>query len=201
MFVQADRRTKSSRGGMGIGLTLVRTLVELHGGRVEAHSGGPGRGSEFVVRLPLVRTAECGTRNEDPSPIPNSEFRIPNSTKVLVVDDNVDAAESLAMLLRAQGHDARVAADGPAALALAEADPPAVAFLDLGMPGMDGFELARRFRSHPALAGVRLVALTGWGQEEDRRRTKAAGFEQHMVKPADLDAVRRLFAGPGGEGG
>jgi signal transduction histidine kinase/ActR/RegA family two-component response regulator len=192
MFVQADRGTKRAQGGMGIGLTLVRTLVELHGGTVEAHSAGPGRGSEFIVRLPLG--SEGGGRaNGEARPADDPAQPRPPS-KVLVVDDNTDAAESLAVLLRLQGHSVRVAHDGPAALELAGSDPPEVAFLDIGMPHMDGLELARRFRNDPRLAGVRLIALTGWGQEEDRRRTREAGFDLHLVKPAEPDVLHRVFA-------
>jgi PAS domain S-box-containing protein len=192
MFYQAERRTKESQGGLGLGLSLVRGLVELHGGRVEAHSAGPGRGSVFVVRLPLL---EGGETKDDvrgrPEQKPGGEMA---RRRVLVVDDNVDAADGLAMLLRLEGQDVQVAYDGASALASAEADPPSLAFLDLGMPMMDGYELARAFRARPALAGVVLVALTGWGQPEDRQRTREAGFDYHLVKPVDADALHRLFA-------
>ncbi len=145
MFFQAERRTKESQGGLGIGLSLVRGLVELHGGSVEAHSAGPGQGSEFVVRLPLLEEDEKqgdrpGRSGQDP------EGKLA-PRRVLVVDDNVDAADSLAMLLRLKGQEVQVCYDGPSALAKAAADPPAVAFLDLGMPKMDGYELARAFRA------------------------------------------------------
>jgi PAS domain S-box-containing protein len=199
MFVQADRRTKSSQGGMGIGLTLVRSLVEMHGGQVEAFSDGPGRGSEFVIRLPLATTHHGPMPAADPPASAAPVLASPASVKVLVVDDNIDAADSLAMLLRLQGHAARVALDGSAALNLAAADPPDVAFLDLGMPGMDGYELARRFREDPILRRVRLVALTGWGQEQDRRRTKEAGFDLHLVKPAEPEAIQHALSAPSHE--
>jgi signal transduction histidine kinase len=191
MFVQADHRSKAAAGGMGIGLTLVRSLVELHGGTVEAHSDGPRRGSEFVVRLP--RSTDSGTPTAGLNSVPRAAR--PVLRKVLAVDDNVDAAESLAVLLRLSGHDVRIAHSGAAALDLAKADPPDVAFLDIGMPVMDGLELARRFRADSRLKGIVLVALTGWGQEEDRRRTREAGFDHHLTKPADLDTVNRLFSG------
>ncbi len=190
MFFQAERRTRESQGGLGLGLSLVKGLIDLHGGKVEAHSAGPGTGSEFVVRLPLlVRSEDGGERTPSASAAPE---KLPRR-RVLVVDDNVDAADSLAVLLRLQGQEVRVAYDGPTALARAEAEPPAIAFLDLGMPKMDGYELARAFRSHPALKGVVLVALTGWGQPEDRRRSKEAGFDHHLVKPVEADALQRLL--------
>ncbi|WP_169157540.1 PAS domain S-box protein [Brasilonema bromeliae] len=189
MFVQGDRRPSRSHGGMGIGLTLVRSLVEMHGGRVEARSEGLGRGSEFTIHLPVA---------DAPEPTPASAaapaIEAAKPRRLLVVDDNVDAAESLAVLLRLGGHDARVAHDGPTALEMAAADPPELAFLDVGMPVMDGYELARRFRSHPSLKDVVLVALTGWGQESDRRRTKEAGFDAHEVKPVEPAALQRLLA-------
>jgi CheY-like chemotaxis protein len=198
MFFQAERRTRQSQGGLGIGLSLVRGLVELHGGSVAARSDGPGRGSEFVIRLPPLKDGGGRVRDEQgPAPVHPSSFAFHPSRKVLVVDDNVDAADSLAMLLRLVGQEVRVAYDGPSALALAEAAPPAVAFLDLGMPRMDGYELARAFRTHPSLKGVTLVALTGWGQPEDRRRTREAGFDQHLVKPVEAEALHRVLAGIG----
>jgi PAS domain S-box-containing protein len=195
MFVQADRRTKNSQGGMGIGLTLVRRLVELHGGSVEAHSAGLGQGSEFVVRLPLThRTGDANGREEPAGQSPAGEAA---PRRVLVVDDNVDAADSLALLLRMEGHAVTVAHDGLTALTQAAADPPELALLDIGMPKMDGYELARRFRADPALRDVVLVALTGWGQDEDRRRTREAGFDHHLVKPVEPEALHGLLRRPG----
>ena len=195
LFVQADHSTNRAHGGLGVGLTLVRNLVEMHGGRVEAESAGVGFGSTFTVRLPL------GTSGAPPHHAPDAATRAPATVvprKVLIVDDNADAAESLAALLTLAGHDVRAVQDGTAALASALKDPPEVALLDLGMPSMDGFELARRFRSDPKLAGVRLVALTGWGQDEDRRRTRAAGFDAHLVKPIEIEALADLIeATPG----
>lgn len=190
MFFQAERRTKESQGGLGIGLSLVRRLVELHGGTVEAHSEGRGKGSEFVVRLPALDTApERSKRQEDSTKgLPLARRR------VLVVDDNVDAADSLAMVLRLLGQEVHVAYDGPSALERAQAAPPDIAFLDLGMPKMDGYDLARAFRANPDLAGAVLVALTGWGQPEDRQRTRTAGFNHHFVKPVEAEALHQLFA-------
>jgi PAS domain S-box-containing protein len=192
MFFQAERRTKDSQGGLGIGLSLVRRLVQLHGGTVEAHSAGLGKGSEFVVRLPLlIKDEDEGQRRGDADPAPPGEL---TPRRVLVVDDNVDAADSLALMLRLQGQDVQVAYDGPSALAQAQANPPDVAFLDLGMPKVDGYDLARSFRTHPDLKGVVLVALTGWGQPEDRQRTKEAGFDHHLVKPVEAAALHQLLA-------
>jgi PAS domain S-box-containing protein len=188
MFFQGERRTKESQGGLGIGLPLVRGLVELHGGAIVVHSGGPGKGSEFVVRLPLLATKE-----DKKGPRSSSATKSLSPRRVLVVDDNVDAADSLAMLLRLQGQEVQVAYDAASALAQAEADPPAIAFLDLGMPKMDGYELARAFRNHPALREVVLIALTGWGQPEDRQRTKEAGFDHHLVKPVEEEALHGLL--------
>lgn len=192
MFYQVERRTKESRGGLGIGLSLVRGLMELHGGRVEVHSPGPGKGSEFVLKLPRMATAEIvAARTDAPDASPS---RTTSRHRVLVVDDNVDAADSFAMLLQLNGQDAQVAYEGPAALVLAEQEPPDIVFLDLGMPKMDGYEVARAFRSHPALKGVTLVALTGWGQPEDRQRTKDAGFDYHLVKPVEAESLYKLMA-------
>jgi PAS domain S-box-containing protein len=191
MFFQAERRTGDVQSGLGIGLSLVQGLVELHGGSVQAYSAGPGAGSEFVIRLPLL------ARKEAPSGQPSPGSQWPDGQleprRVLVVDDNVDAADSLATLLRLKGQDVLVAYDGLSALAKAEAEPPAIAFVDLGMPRMDGYELARAFRANPALQGVVLVALTGWGQPEDRRRTKEAGFDFHLVKPIESETLHRLL--------
>jgi PAS domain S-box-containing protein len=192
MFFQAERRTTDAQGGLGIGLSLVSALVELHGGAVEAHSDGLGSGSEFVVRLPLLAHEQADDSGLKPdaqsagTPFPAS--------RVLVVDDNIDAADSLGMLLRMQGQDVTVLYDAPSALAHAEANPPSVAFLDLGMPKMDGYELARRFRESPKLQNALLIAVTGWGQPEDRQRTHKAGFNLHVVKPVELDALRKVLS-------
>ncbi len=192
MFAQVDRTLKRSQGGLGIGLTLARTLVEMHGGRVEARSEGPGMGSEFTIRLPLAaedsKAAEVRTRAGGAQPAGLSQQR------VLVVDDNRDAADSLGMLLKFLGADAHVVYDGPSALQALHIYRPAVVFLDIGMPGMDGHEVARQVRQVPEFRGVLLIAMTGWGQEEDRRRSKAAGFDHHLVKPADADALQALLS-------
>ncbi|HEV3260116.1 MAG TPA: PAS domain S-box protein [Gemmataceae bacterium] len=192
MFTQVQGSVSRSEGGLGIGLTLVRKLVEMHGGRVEAHSEGHGHGSEFVVRLPLLRQAVLPAAAEAEQQRPR---KVP-ARNVLIVDDNQDAAESLALLLRLAGQEVRTAYDGPAALDLARARPPDVVMLDIGMPGMDGLEVARRLRQDLGLKRALLVALTGYGGEEDRRRCQEAGFNAHLVKPADVCALKRLLARP-----
>jgi two-component system CheB/CheR fusion protein len=185
MFTQAHRAAGRGQGGLGIGLAMVRSLVQMHGGTVEAKSAGAGHGSEFVVRLPLAEppdTAHDGA-GAGPHAAPLAGQRI------LVVDDNQDAADTLAMLLEADGARARAVYDGPAALAALPALRPHTVLLDLGMPEMDGLEVARRIRADPAWSGVRIVALTGWGQESDRERTRGAGFDFHLTKPVDLTVL------------
>lgn len=192
LFVQVDHAATRSQGGLGIGLTLVKNLVEMHGGSVEARSDGLGHGSEFVVHLPLIaqpiRTAD--------EPLVHEVAHKPASSgnRLLVVDDNRDAALSLAMLLRLQGHDVRVAHDGLTAIETAAAYLPDMVFLDLGMPGMDGYEVARRLRELAGLERTWLTALTGWGQQEDRRRTSEAGFDHHLVKPLEAKTLEQLLA-------
>jgi signal transduction histidine kinase/CheY-like chemotaxis protein len=190
LFVQVDHATTKTQGGLGIGLTLVKNLVEMHQGEVEARSAGLGQGSEFVVRLPLSTRTQPETNNQERDG--RRESGLPAGHRLLVVDDNQDAGESLAMLLRLKGHEVRIVSDGCSALEVVKEYPPELIFLDIGMPGMDGYEVARRLRQQPGLESVRLVALTGWGQPEDRRRSKAAGFDSHLVKPPelkDLDAL------------
>jgi signal transduction histidine kinase/ActR/RegA family two-component response regulator len=188
LFTQVDLHAGQAQGGLGIGLTLVKTLVEMHGGKVEAHSDGPGRGSEFVVRLPL---AAAGAPAEAPAAARAAAVLAPR--RVLVVDDNRDSAESLGMLLQLLGADVRIVHDGRAALEAVGTYRPAIVLLDIGMPGMDGHEVARRIRQQPELEEVTLVALTGWGQEQDRRASRSAGFDYHLVKPADLPAIEALL--------
>ena len=192
MFVQVDRAATRSQGGLGIGLTLVKNLVEMHNGTVEARSEGLGSSSEFVVRLPVIAPAlerEQGPKTGSRAGLPSS----PSGNRLLVVDDNQDAASSLAMLLRLEGHEVRVAFSGMAALEMTKAYSPDAIFLDIGMPGMDGYDVARRMRQQDGLENVVLVALTGWGQQEDRRRTAEAGFNYHLVKPPEPEAVDRLL--------
>jgi PAS domain S-box-containing protein len=189
LFIQGDVSRDRCRGGLGIGLTVVRRLVELHGGTVTAHSAGPGQGSEFVVRLPgILEAPRPGAAAHPDGGLPAVVRRL------LVVDDNVDAADSLAMLLRLEGHEVRVAHNGPAALEVVQGYHPDLILLDLGMPGMDGYEVARRLRQQPGLERVRLAALTGWAQLDDRRRTTEAGFDYHLTKPVEPEALQRLLA-------
>jgi PAS domain S-box-containing protein len=188
LFVQAPQTIDRSRGGLGLGLTIVQSLVRSFGGRVSAESAGEGRGSSFVVRLPLLEAAAA----EPPSPAPG---RAPNvrALSILVVDDNVDALEMLSEALRLLGHEVHAAADAGTALALAARVQPGLALLDIGLPQMDGYELGRRLRASPGLEQLPLVALTGYGQATDRERSQAEGFVAHLVKPVGLDAIRRLI--------
>jgi signal transduction histidine kinase/ActR/RegA family two-component response regulator len=188
MFTQVDHSTRRAQGGLGIGLTLVQSLVEMHGGRVDARSPGVGKGSEFIVRLPLHRDATATARNSRDDRPPAMPGR-----RVLVVDDNRDAAHSLGMLLKLLGVEVRVVNDGPAALQILPAFRPDVVLLDIGMPGMDGYEVARQIRQQSEWRHLTLIALTGWGQEEDRHRTSQAGFDHHLLKPADMTALKSLF--------
>jgi PAS domain S-box-containing protein len=188
MFTQVDRTLERTQGGLGIGLTLVRRLVELHGGTVNAHSPGEGLGSEFTVRLPLVGEQEVAPIAElRPSPIR------PSLLKILIADDNVDAANTLAIMLRLMNHVVETVYDGRQAVDAYATMKPDVVILDIGMPEMNGYEAAKAIRQQSTTKPVTLVALTGWGQEEDRRRSQAAGFDHHLVKPADLAFLNRLL--------
>ncbi|HUP29947.1 MAG TPA: ATP-binding protein [Usitatibacter sp.] len=190
MFVQANPLEQRGQSGLGIGLTIVRSLVEMHGGTISAHSEGPGKGSELIVRLPLGRAAAAGVPARAPEAAPVAV----NLPRVLVVDDNVDAADSLGALLQMLGAEVRVVHDGEAALAALGNYQPAVVFLDLGMPGMDGYELARRMRQRHEARDAKLIALTGWGQERDRENSRAAGFDHHLIKPADVGALKAVLS-------
>jgi two-component system CheB/CheR fusion protein len=190
MFVQGDQSLERVRGGLGVGLSLARSLVELHGGTIEARSVGRGKGSEFVVRLPLAAPPVEST----PAPEPvRSAKDVAVGCRVLVVDDNADQAESLSMLLELLGYEVSVAHDGPSAVSAAASFLPDVALLDIGLPGMTGYDVARRIRAEPALAHVVLVAQTGWSQPEDRQRSLEAGFDHHLVKPVDVDELKRIL--------
>ena len=188
MFVQAERPGRSAQPGLGIGLTLVRSLVELHGGRVVAASDGAGKGSRFTVRLPLARQAA------EPARAPHTLPTMHGLPRILVVDDNRDAADSLGALLRMLGADVRVVNDGAEALKAFDDFQPEALFLDIGMPGMDGFEVANRIRARQATRSTMLIAHTGWGREKDRDLTRAAGFDRHLVKPADIAALQAVLA-------
>ncbi|MCA1829221.1 MAG: response regulator, partial [Myxococcales bacterium] len=187
LFVQAEESLARAQGGLGIGLKLVRVLVAMHGGRVEAYSEGLGRGSEFVIRLPVVEKP-AQTAAQPPGRPP-----VTVSRRILVVDDNHDAADLLAEVMHDWGHEVRVARDGPSALSEMEAFAPDVVLLDIGLPGMDGYEVARRIRAaHPA-ERVRLLALTGYGADSDRERARSAGFDRHLVKPVELAELQRVL--------
>jgi CheY-like chemotaxis protein len=185
LFAQADQSLERPTAGLGVGLTLARALVALHGGAVVARSEGSGKGSEFVVRLPLAARpiATVPESQRQPSGLRSAGHR------VLVVDDNRDFASSLAMLLSELGNEVRVANDGAQGLEAAKAFVPQVAFLDIGMPKLNGYRLAEMMRAESALAHTHLVALTGWGQEKDRRAAQDAGFDRHLVKPVKLEQI------------
>ena len=187
MFTQVDRSNRRTQGGLGIGLTLVRSLVTMHGGRVEARSGGLGAGSEFVVELPILagRGAKAD-RTETPREFP--------PRRILIVDDNCDAADTLGALLKALGATVLVVRGGEEALEVLESFNPDAMLLDIGMPGMDGYEVSRRIRAMRDRRDLLLIALTGWGQEHDHRRSRAAGFDHHLVKPPDIDKLRDLLS-------
>ena len=193
LFTQLDRSLDRPQGGLGIGLALVRRLVEMHGGRVSAHSGGAGQGSEFVICLPLFTgVAEAG----DGPTVHRGDASASTTVRrrILVADDNIDALESLATLLELGGHEVYSASNGTLAFECAERHLPEVALLDIGMPLLDGYEVARRIRAQPWGKAITLVALTGWGQDSDRRRSREAGFDSHLVKPLDLDKLTELLA-------
>jgi len=196
LFTQGRREAHRAQDGLGIGLTLVRSLVEMHGGSVTAHSEGRGRGSEFVVRLPLA-TAHAGAG--DPSSVDSRAARGDDATgashplRVLVVDDNVDAARSLGMVLQMLQIEHEVCFDGPTALDAVRRCRPDAVLLDIGMPGMDGYEVARQLHEDPANQDISLVAVTGWSQLQDKERTQQAGFSHHFSKPVDIGALQALL--------
>jgi CheY-like chemotaxis protein len=223
LFIQIDRSLDRSQGGLGIGLSLVRSVVEMHQGVVQAYSAGLGKGSEFVVRLPLLSrrasdsqdfrslqdfgslhaskpTCEHRTTEAAAAPVSSNggASNVPkprHGRRVLIVDDNEDSTESLARLLKLTGHQVETALDGVAGLRAARSYRPEIIFLDIGLPEISGYEIAKRLREDTNMAKVRLIAMTGYGQEEDRRKALEAGFDGHMIKPADPADVEKLLAG------
>jgi len=190
-FMQVDRSLERSQGGLGIGLSLVRALVDMHNGTVEARSEGHGKGSEFVVRL-----SDAVAPDHSVEAPPGADSGMPSSIyRILVVDDNRDSALSLAMMLKIMGHDTRTGHDGEAAVSLAESFRPDVMLLDIGLPKMNGYDACRLIREQPWGRGIVLIALTGWGQDEDKLHSKEAGFNFHMIKPVDPDALAKLLTG------
>jgi CheY-like chemotaxis protein len=190
MFMQVEDSLEKSRGGLGIGLTLAKQLVELHGGAIEARSAGAGQGAEFTVRMPAVPAlaAVAAPRDDELGP------DIPVRFRILVADDNLDAAESLGMMLRLMGNDVRTVRDGLQALEEAATFRPDLALLDIGMPRLNGYDTARRIREQRWGQEIVLVALTGWGQEEDKRKAAEAGFDRHFTKPVNPSELAALMA-------
>ena len=191
LFTQGERSLDRSQGGLGVGLTVVERLVDLHQGRVEVKSDGIGKGSLFRVVLPCI--------SEVPQAVPEGSAAVLHAAtagkRVLVIDDNIDAAESIAVYLRLEGHEVRTVSDGPQAVAIAQVFAPQVAVVDIGLPGMNGYEVARRLRLKGSEAPALLIALTGYGQKEDRARSAEAGFDHHFVKPADPRLIQAAIAG------
>ncbi len=195
LFSQVDRSLDRSQGGLGIGLTLARNLVHLHQGTLTAHSDGLGRGSEFVIRLPNLASFIA----EEATPPTSQASPVGRISRVLVVDDNVPSADSLCLIMKLWGHECRVAHTGPAAIEEVDLFKPDIVMLDIGLPGMDGYVVAQELRKRPELKGTLLIAMTGYGREEDRIRSRAAGFDHHLVKPLDLDALEVLLVRFGNE--
>jgi CheY-like chemotaxis protein len=190
LFTQGERTPDRSQGGLGLGLALVRSLVELHGGRVTAESAGRGLGSVFAVTLPLLKASPPP---EAPLPHRAGASAASPSRRVMVVDDNKDAAETLGMLLESLGHEVRVAHDSAQALEAVRGAAQDVFILDIGLPGMDGYTLARHLRAHPNGSAATYIALTGYGSTQDRQRGGAAGFDHYLVKPAEFGELMRLL--------
>jgi CheY-like chemotaxis protein len=189
LFTQGERSPHRPQAGLGIGLALAWRIVNMHGGRIEGRSAGPGAGSEFTIYMPVLTTAETLSDNTPPAIAPAAVRR-----RVLIVDDNADAAETLALLVRTLGGDARTAADGQSGIQCASEFSPDVILLDIGMPGMDGYETCRRLRQDHGTGRTVIVALSGWGQEGDKRRAAEAGFDAHLTKPANPSVLERLLA-------
>lgn len=192
LFAQGDRSLARSEGGLGIGLTIVRKLAEMHGGNIQARSDGPGKGSEFVLELPLARKPTTAASRE----AEKAQFTAVKGNRILVVDDNVDTAHSMVWLLKTLGNEVHAAHSGPAALEAAHAFQPHFVLLDIGLPGMDGYQVASALRRYEAHKDTVIIAVSGYGQEDDRRRSQAAGFDHHLVKPVDLDSLITLMRRP-----
>jgi CheY-like chemotaxis protein len=193
MFAQADKSLERSTMGLGVGLSLARRLVELHGGTIRVASEGPGRGAEFVVTIPLGEGKPPVPPDWIGGHAPHVRGAAGRAKRILLADDNLDFASTFATLLRRMGNEVRVEHDGPAALAAAADFRPDVAFLDIGLPKMNGFELARRLRGLPQVSGAKLVAVTGWGQPSDRQLAAEAGFDDYMVKPVEIERVQAIL--------
>jgi CheY-like chemotaxis protein len=191
MFTQVDTSLDRSTAGLGVGLSLAKRLVELHGGTIRAQSEGAGKGSRFTIRLPLLPKAEPATQGPASDNRPTQDI---SRHRILLADDNVDYASSLAFILRSMGHDVAVTHDGEEALAAARTFRPEVAFLDIGLPKLHGYALARELRHDAGTQAATLVAVTGWGQERDRRDAKAAGFDEHLVKPVSVEQILDVLA-------
>jgi CheY-like chemotaxis protein len=191
LFTQVGRTLERAQGGLGIGLYLVRSLVELHGGSVTASSGGPGHGSTFTVRIPCLLQPAAPAAAGPVAPAVGDASQ--QGLKVLVVDDNVDAAETLATVLQMTGHQTHTVHEGPLVVQAAREFGPDVILLDIGLPGLSGYEVARLLRGDPGLSRTVLIAVTGWGSDEDRRRSRDAGFDEHLTKPVDLAVLEPLL--------
>jgi CheY-like chemotaxis protein len=190
MFTQVDQSLEKSHGGLGIGLTIAKRLIELHHGCIEVHSPAPAKGTEFIIRLPVAMSV---VSEVDRAIDAGDSSRPARGRRILVVDDNRDAAHSLALMLGLMGADTRVAHDGLSALEVAENYRPDTVLLDLGMPKLNGYETCAQLRQQPWAKGILLVAITGWGNEDNRRRSREAGFDYHLVKPVDLRTLRQVL--------
>jgi CheY-like chemotaxis protein len=195
MFAQAAVPPDRAPEGLGIGLSLVSRLLEMHGGRLSATSPGIGLGSTFTVELPVLRTADAGQGADAAAAAAGQPAPTPGGRKVLLVDDNVDAMEMMAFLLAEMGYEAHTTADAGNLVQMALEQQPDVIVLDIGLPGIDGYELARMLKRHPQLSSIRLVAHTGYGSPEDRRKAQEAGFDAHLVKPAELEDLEKALQG------
>jgi CheY-like chemotaxis protein/two-component sensor histidine kinase len=187
LFVQGDQSLDRAQGGLGIGLPVVRRLVEMHGGRISAYSAGVGKGSKFEIRLPRIETPATAGKEIEPANVP--------SRRIFIVDDNADAAETLASLLEMDGHEVQAVKSSKEAIERIESFKPDIALLDIGLPEIDGYDLLRRLRAIPALRDVRFIAVTGYGRPEDRQRIRQAGFESHLVKPVSMSMLARALIG------